>query len=157
MRGRRRPGIPIALLAFAQLLLPSFAVAHAHGPDTVALDARAAERHTAHAHGAGLPHRHSPRSTDDSRAETGFRPLGTPAATPPGSTTTWISPGGKPPLPPAPSVAGPARGAAAVATLVGPQPRGPDCCLARPLEPTAAGRASASSGTLPVRGPPRRA
>ena len=60
MYGRRRLGMPIAMLAFAQLLLPSFGVAHAHGSKNIALDAGAAERRTVHAHGAGLAHDHAP-------------------------------------------------------------------------------------------------
>jgi hypothetical protein len=63
---RRRLALPITLLVAAQLLLPSFGVAHAHDAGAVALDGRAAERPTVHAHGAGLPHDHSFGSTDKS-------------------------------------------------------------------------------------------
>ena len=156
MHGRRRLGIPIALLAFAQLLLPSFGVVHAHGSKNVALDAGAAERQTVHRHGAGMPHDHSSGSTDDNPAGTDFRRLGAPAVTLRASTADWISAWKEAAVPPETSMSGTSRGAAPMGTLVFRRnPQGSKHSLGPPLEPSAAvQRCRWLTGTQPLRGPP---
>ena len=169
MNRSRRLAIPTALLALAQLLVPSFGVVHAHDAGGVALGARAAERHTVHAHGAGLPHDHSsgsmgdrPAGSDDSPVGagyegTGFRRLGAPAAALRVSSADWIRAWEEAAVPPETSMGGAWRGAAPIATLVfRPHPRGPDRSLGSPLElPRAAWPQRRLLGTRPLRGPPR--
>ena len=156
MYGRRRFGMPIALLAFAQLLLPSFGVVHAHGSKNVALDAGAAERHTVHAHGAGLAHDHSSGSTDDNPAGTDFQRLGAPAATLRASTADWISASEEALAPPETSMSGRSRGAALVGTPVFRRnPRGSKHSLGPPREPLAAAQPWRwLTRARPLRGPP---
>ena len=153
---RRRLGIPIALLAIAQLLLPAFGVVHAHGSKNTVLDAGAAERRTVHAHGAGLAHDHSSGSTDDSPAGTDFRRLGAPAVTLRASTADWLSAGEEAAVPPETSWSGTSRGAAPVGTAVFRRnPQGSDHSLGPPLEPSAAVRPWRwLTRTRPLRGPP---
>jgi len=156
MRGRRRLRIPITLLVFAQLLLPSFAVAHAHGSKNVTLDASAAERHTVHAHGAGLAHDHSSGSTDDNPAGTDFRRLGAPAITLRASTADWNFAWKEAAAPPETSTRGTSRGAAPIGTPVFHlHARAPHHSLGPPLEPSAAVQPCHwLTGTRPQRGPP---
>ena len=156
MRGRRRFGIPIALLVFAQLLLPSFGVVHAHGSKKLALDADAAERHTVHTHGAGLPHDHSSGSTDDNPAGIDFRGLGAPAVTLRASTADWISAWKEAATAPETSMSGRSRGAAPVGTPVFRRnPQGSNHSLGPPLEPLAAFQPCRwLTRTRPLRGPP---
>ncbi len=156
MYGRRRFGIPIALLAFAQLLLPSFGGVHAHGSKNVTLGADAAEQHTVHAHGAGLPHDHSPGSTDDNPAGTNFRGLGCPAVTLRASTADWISAWKEAAAPLETSTNGPSRGAAPIGPhLFQLHARASNHSLGAPLEPSAAVQPCRwLTGTRPQRGPP---
>ncbi len=156
MRGRRHFGLPIVLLAFAQLLQPSFGVAHAHGSKNVALDAGAAERHTVHAHGAGLPHDHPSGSTDDNPAGTDFRGLGAPAVTLRASTADRISAWKEAAAPPETSTSGTSQGAAPIGTPVFRlHARASNHSLGAPLEPSAAVQPCRwLTGTRPQRGPP---
>lgn len=156
MRGHYRLGIPIALLVFAQLLLPSFGVVHAHGSKNVALDAGAAERHTVHAHGAGLAHDHSSGLTDDNPARTDFQRLGAPAVTLRASTADRISSWDEAAAGPETSVSGTSRGAAAVGTPAFNRcPQGSNRSLGAPLDPLAAVQPCRwLTRTRPLRGPP---
>ncbi len=156
MRGCRRLGIPIVLLVFAQLLLPSFGVVHAHGALNVALAADAAERHTVHTHGAGLPHDHSSGSTDDNPTGADFRRLGAPAMTLRASIADCISAWKETAAPPETSTSGRSRGAAPVGTPVfRGNPQGSNHSLGSPLEPLAVVQPCHwLTRTRPLRGPP---
>jgi hypothetical protein len=156
MHRRRRLGVPIALLAFAQLLLPSFGVAHAHGSKNVALDAGAAERRTVHTHGAGLAHDHSSGSTDDKPEGTDFRRLGAPAVTLRAPDADWIFAWKEAAAPPETSMSGGSTGAAPAGTPVFRRnPQRSDHSLGPPLEPSAAVQLCRwLTRTRPLRGPP---
>ena len=156
MYRRCRFGIPIALLAFAQLLLPSFGVVHAHGSRNVAFTAGAAERHRVHAHGTGLAHDHSSGSTDDKPAGTDFRRFGAPAVTLRASNADWIAAWKEAAAPPESSMRGRSRDAAPVGTPVFRRnPQGSNHCLGPPLEPLAAAQPCRwLTRTRPLRGPP---
>ncbi len=156
MNDRRRPALPVVLLAVAQILLPSIAVVHAHSPEAVGFRGHAVDRPTVHAHGAGLAHEHSPGPAEDDRAKTGFRRLGVPTATLHDSTANWISSWKEAAAPPGMSESGTPRGAARLGTLVfSCNPRAPDHFLGLSLEPESAARPSGwIAGTRPPRGPP---
>ncbi len=156
MNDRRRPALPVVLLAVAQILLPSIAVVHAHSPEAVGFRGHAVDRPTVHAHGAGLAHEHSPGPAEDDRAKTGFRRLGVPTATLHDSTANWISSWKEAAAPPGMSKSGTPRGAARLGTLVfSCNPRAPDHFLGLSLEPESAARPSGwIAATRPLRGPP---
>ena len=156
MHGRRHSGIPIALLAVAQLLLPSFGVVHAHGAKNVVLGAEGAESHTVHRHGAGLPHDHSSGSTDDNPAGTDFRRFGAPAVTLRAATAAWIPAWEEAAALPETSMSGTSRGAAPFGgPVVGLYTRASNHSLGPLLETSAAVQPCRwLAGTRPQRGPP---